>query len=65
MRKLAVVVLTGLALTACSHTSPSSPSSPSSLSSLSSPSSPSADQLGSLEASVDAIAGQVDSDSSG
>ena len=62
MRKLAVVVLTGLALTACSHTSPSSPSS---LSSLSSPSSPSADQLGSLEASVDAIAGQVDSDSSG
>ncbi len=52
-----VAVLAALTLAGCGRTPPP-PAAPS-------PSSSSADQLGSLEASVDAIAGQVDSDSSG
>ena len=57
MRRVAVVAaLAALTLAGCAHTTPP----PATASSSSS-----ADQLGSLEASVDAIAGQVDSDSSG
>lgn len=46
-----VVAAAGLALAGCGHPSPTSAAG--------------VDRLGSLEASVDAIAGQVDSDSAG
>lgn len=53
MRRIAVVAaLAALALSGCDHPPAATPT-------------PSADQLGSLEASVDAVARQVDSDSSG
>lgn len=56
MRRAAVVaVLAALTLTGCGHPPPPAAA----------PSTSSADQLGSLEASVDAISRQVDSDSSG
>lgn len=48
------VAAAGLALTGCGHTPPPAASS-----------SGSSDQLGSLEASVDAISRQVDSDTAG